>query len=142
MLGVNEVHARLAELDKIIEESEAERSELRNLAELLEKYEPKLAAPSQLQIAIRAAESAFGPRKIKTENSSDIAYQALAGRGELHINDIIAAMREAGWQGSGDARKDYKNIHQLLASNTKRFSGTNRGYFQRIEADAFEFKNG
>jgi hypothetical protein len=51
----------------------------------------------------------------------------------LHIDEITRLLKEAGWKGSGNAKKDYKNIHTNLSTKPKRFQSPKRGYFGLAE---------
>jgi hypothetical protein len=51
----------------------------------------------------------------------------------LPILDIISRLKKAGWRGSGDERKDYKNIYTTLSTKPKRFRNVGMATFERVK---------
>lgn len=52
----------------------------------------------------------------------------------MHVNSILDHLYSAGWQGSGDRRKDYKNLFTNLLTKPKRFKKLGKGLFERLIA--------
>lgn len=68
------------------------------------------------------------------EDTSNMAEKILDKFGPtLPILDIISRLKEAGWRGSGDERKDYKNIYTTLSTKPKRFRNVGMATFERIK---------
>jgi hypothetical protein len=50
----------------------------------------------------------------------------------LPIMDIMTRLKEAGWRGSGDERKDYKNVYTILSTKPHRFRNVGGAVFERF----------
>jgi len=66
--------------------------------------------------------------------TSDLADWVLLVHGpRLHLNIILDRMIEEGWKGSGDRRKDWKNLFNNLNGKKKRFRNVGKNVWERIE---------
>lgn len=107
-------------------------------AEKLEYEAAKLEALKALALEIgkpinRAASArivAFGK---PGEWTADMAEEILKKTQPLRIEQIIHLLKKAGWRGSGDDKKDYKNVHTNLSTKPKRFRSVSRGLFALAE---------
>jgi hypothetical protein len=59
--------------------------------------------------------------------TADLAEQVLSGAPSMHINELLRMMRESGWIGSGNDRKDRKAIVTALQNQPKRFAKVGDG---------------
>jgi hypothetical protein len=65
--------------------------------------------------------------------TADLAEYVLKVHGpRLHLNKIIEFMREEGWEGSGDAHRDYKSTYQNLNDKKKRFRNVGENIWELV----------
>lgn len=132
---------RFAELSQILTRANEVREEwlelkafLENAEQVQQRLDPSGAVPRFLPAQTVDMPPALRPVVIKRmEKSTELADYVLRNHGpQLHVTEVLERMSANGWIGSGDARKDYKNIHQLLASKPKRFRSLGKGMFERL----------
>jgi len=61
--------------------------------------------------------------------TADRVERILRQHGALHVEQIIPLLKDSGWPGSGDVRKDYKNIFSNLSTKPDRFRKVDKGTF-------------
>jgi hypothetical protein len=129
--------SELTEVLRAADDVRKEWQELKDFLEIADKIERRLdptREPSALPVDSPLAPTPRAVTVKRTENSLEIADYVFAVHGpELHVDEVLGFMLETGWVGSGDRRKDYKNIHQLLASKPTRFRSLGKGRFERVE---------
>lgn len=125
--------ARYAELKTQIEAADAVRPEFQKLEEFLKTAEELKQQHSARRRADKDSIVSFVLRP-PAEDTSNMAEKVLDQFGpKLPILDIISRLKEAGWRGSGDERKDYKNIYTTLSTKPKRFRNIGMATFERVK---------
>ena len=66
------------------------------------------------------------------EYTADRVERILRQHGPLHVDQIVPLLIASGWPGSGDVRKDYKNIFSNLSTKPKRFRSVDKGTFDLV----------
>jgi hypothetical protein len=61
--------------------------------------------------------------------TADRVERILRQHGALHVEQIVPLLKASGWPGSGDDRKDYKNIFSNLSTKPDRFRRVDKGTF-------------
>lgn len=64
--------------------------------------------------------------------TADRVEHILREHGPLHVEQIIPLLKASGWPGSGDVRKDYKNIFSNLSTKPKRFRSVGKSTFDLV----------
>jgi|SRR5580692_11053376 hypothetical protein len=126
--------ARHAELKAQLEAADMVRPEFQRLEEFLKTAEEL----KKQHLARRRADKdnvvAYVLQRPPAEDTSNMAEKVLDQFGPtLPILDIISRLKEAGWRGSGDERKDYKNIYTTLSTKPKRFRNIGSATFERVK---------
>jgi hypothetical protein len=131
---LSNIRRRHSELKTIIASADAVREEFRRLElamAMLERAEQILSGgPLPLNV------TPFGRRGNNSDSGLDTVdvIESVLGAEAVHLKDIQSRMYEAGWGGSGDRHKDYKNLHQSLRSKPKRFKRVDRAIYAVVGA--------
>jgi hypothetical protein len=126
--------ARYAELKAQIEAADAIRPDFERLREFLKTADEIKQQHLTRRRAAKDSIVSYVLQRPPAEDTSNMAEKVLDEFGPtLPILDIISRLREAGWRGSGDERKDYKNIYTTLSTKPKRFRNVGMATFERVK---------
>lgn len=125
---------RHAELKAQIEAADAARPELERLEKFL-----KTAEELQREYLTGRRAVSYPPVRASVQlpsaMTSNMIERILDEFGpQLQIKEIIIRLRRAGWRGSGDERRDYKNIFTILTTKPRRFRNIGGAVFERVRA--------
>ena len=137
---VQKARERYEQIKAQIEAADAARPEFERLGAFLKEADEigsQLGSPETKQHeapAIQNARSrAFG---MDGELTGAMAEKVLEMYGPgLHVNAILERLYEAGWKGSGDRKKDYKNLFNNLNGKPKRFRKVAMATFELIKEE-------
>lgn len=153
---IQKARERYAELARIMETAQAAAPEFQELRVFLEmadtvkkRFTPETNRGAAAEEGAGTDSSAFSSRAQKAapiprpplkrdgvNMTSDLADYVLRVHGpRLHLNDILAHMIEEGWKGSGDHKKDWKNLFNNLNGKKKRFRNVGQNTWERVEGD-------
>jgi hypothetical protein len=125
---------RHAELKAQIEAADAVRPELERLERFL-----KTAEELRREYLTGRRSVTFPPvhvtLQLPSAVTSNMIERILDEFGpQLQIKEIIIHLKRAGWRGSGDERRDYKNIFTNLTTKPHRFRNIGGAVFERVRA--------
>jgi len=140
---IQKARDRFDELTKIMNAADSARQEWQELRAFLDTAEmvrkrldpAKVTTTAQVPPALLVPPIARPPlQKDGVNQSADLADYVLQVHGpQLHLNAILDHMIEEGWQGSGNRRKDWKNLFNNLSSKKKRFRNVGGNTWKRVE---------
>lgn len=151
---IQKARERYSELTKIMEAAQAAGPEYQELGIFLKmanavekRFTPETHPGAAVDESTGAKPSALASRVQKispfprpplqrdgvnmTSNLADWVLQVHGPR--LHLNMILDRMIEEGWKGSGDRRKDWKNLFNNLNGKKKRFRNVGKNVWERVE---------
>ncbi len=137
-MNESQISLSLGEIDRRIASLRSKAAGLKEEAEKIEGEAAKLEAFKTLALEIgKPINGATSARIVAFgkpgEWTADMAEKILKENQPLRIEEIIRLLKKAGWKGSGDDKKDYKNLHTNLSTKPKRFRSVSRGLFGLAE---------
>jgi hypothetical protein len=133
---------RFEALDLIVKQAQAVGEEYHKLRSFLEQADQvaQLLDPKKSVPPSPASSKDTKPHKPPLKNAhgtvmtADLAEYVLKLHGpRLHLNKMIELMHTEGWEGSGDARRDYKSAYQNLNDKKKRFHNVGENIWELVQ---------
>ena len=134
---------RLAEVSKIIDAARAVESEFNLLSAFLLQVDAvrKRLEPGTSDSAQPHTQTTSGPERPQLQKdgvnqTAELADYVLRVYGpRIRLNDILDRLAEEGWKGSGNRRKDWKNLYNNLSSKKKRFRNVGKNVWERVSEE-------
>lgn len=133
-ISVGNLKARIAKLRKEADQLNEEANRLTGLLELAKEIGEPVMPSALAPYASTNPGSGFFVRP--PELTGEMVEEILRSNGRpMHVQEIITALHESGWRGSGDDRKDYKNVFANLTSKPKRFNPLGMSKFELLDTE-------
>src|SRR6266487_6569999 len=124
-ISIEEARDEFERLSNVIAQADAVRprwNDLKSLLDLAEKLGTSNShSPTPTQSG-DVSDQGIDPfvSEVKPNRFTSAAAEVALRSGQLHMRDLLRRMHEGGWVGSGDDKRDKKNVYNTLAQS-KRF---------------------
>jgi len=136
------------------------KTELAKVEKRLEGFNQIVAERSRLLDLIKAWETAFPDRNgnrsepkpsgltqpvtrtpVLSGSTEHFAFRTLEESGPLGTGPLLVAVRQKGWRGSGDDKKDSDRIYQAMKRRRGMFGRTEDGRWFAVTADTVKHRS-